>query len=143
MHKNKLSFLIFLSFLSLNLQSAEQAIQKVIGHKLQEGFFGFGSDTIEGFAGVLIPSRKVFFKLPNKNPISLATFITSFYATKNPLAKNLNTQELLSIINLFFQGDGTHHILSFFTFEKAYEVTLKDGSQALVLIPENKDPFNA
>ena len=84
MHKKKLSFLIFLGLLPLILKSAVGLNSyNVIGHKLcgsfelqiekkrnaqhpalahevriklvpGEGFLGFRSDAIEGFAGVLI-----------------------------------------------------------------------------------------
>ena len=160
MHTNKLSFLVFLSFLSFNLQSANSGKSyKATGYKLScfdleiekktntqhflstrnvriklipgEGFSGFGSDDIEGFAGVLIGSKKVFFKLPNQNPIPLAAFLSALH--KN---KGIPTENLSEIISLFFQGDTTPDILSSFTYEKAYEVTLRDGSQALVLVPE-------
>lgn len=159
MFKNKFNFLLFISLLSSNLQSAEVTnMHQTVGRKLRglfdleiekkkatqnplsgknirikltpgEGFSGFGSDTIKGFVGVLIGSKKVFFKLPKQNPICLATFLSALYNEEELLAEHL------SIINLFFQGNITENMLGFLEFENAYEVTLKDGSQALVLTP--------
>ena len=48
----------------------------------------------------------------------------------------MNDETKAEIINLFFQENTTQDMLSFFTYAKAYEVTLKNGQQVLVLIPQ-------
>jgi hypothetical protein len=172
MIKNKLNFLLLISLFSSNLQSSEVTKgHKTVGRKLcgsfnlelerngnngpllphhlriklvpGEGFSGFGSDTIEGFSGLSIGSKKVFFKLPDHNPISLAAFLSLFNTTEeSPLCQEKLTTAT-AIITLFFKGKTTEKMTECLTFKKAYEVSLKDDSQALVLIPEDENITNA
>jgi|GEM_PF-4228307 len=170
MIKNKLNFLLLISFFSSNLQSSDTTKgYKTVGRKLcgsfnlelernenngpllphhlriklvpGKGFSGFGSDTIEGFSGLSIGSKKVFFKLPDHNPISLATFLSIFSTTEESPLSQLKLAT--AIMTLFFKGKTTEKMTECLTFKKAYEVSLKDGSQALVLIPEDENITNA
>ena len=143
--KKKLIFLSFISFLSFNLQSADSTkVYKATGHKLQgyfhlelttngitlrpgKDFSGFGSDKIEGFTGVKIGLKKVFFNLENNQPpITLSNFFSN----------KIHQEERTKIIRLFFNGNETETMIDSFNFKNGYEVTLKDGSQALVLTPQ-------
>ena len=169
MYKKKLGFLITLSFLSLNLQCAEEPkkttpgrklcgpftieIQKrrhaqhpFLGHNIRikiipgEGFSGFGSDTTKGLSGVLLGARRVFFNLPNKSCISLERFLSSL--TSAPIDKPVSDEDLFEILNLFFQRNTTVDFFHSFTFGKAFEATLQDGKRVLVLTPKSNDAAN-
>ncbi len=163
MHAKKVSFFILLSFLFSNLQSTDKvkarelrgsfrlAIEKkniqapLSAHDVRiklipgKDFSGFGSDNIEGFSGILFGSNTVFFKLPNEKAISFAAFLSSIFDTKERSVKTLDKEEVTALTDLFFEGNTTDDRLASFTFEDAYEVTLKDEKPALVLTPHLKE----
>jgi hypothetical protein len=163
MPRKKLKILIFLSFFSFHLLHTATPTRLIKGHELlgnftiklqikkqkhvsrenirlklipEEDFSGFGSNITEGFLGLLIGAKKSFFNLPGHNLISLETFFTSLSNPELPL-----DPETSALIDLFFQGNRTPETLSFFTFEKAYEVTLPNGSPALVLTAKETHPL--
>jgi hypothetical protein len=154
MYKKKIIF-IFLSILPFTIQSGElNSCYKRWGHKLQ-GNFEFILETnsksknsssfsaiVRGkiiahenfsilennkYKEAIFGSRRIFLKLPDKNPISLAKFLN----------EDLSEEELKEVRSFFFQDNNTVEILNFFTFKTVYQVTLQDGNLALVVLPES------